>query len=108
MSEAVVVFSTCASLEEARRIARATVEERFAACAQVVPQIQSIYYWQGAVEESAEALVLFKTTAERLPKLEKRIAELHSYDTPEILAVPVGGGAERYLAWLRDSVSPAE
>lgn len=105
MSEAVMVFSTCGSLEEARRIARAIVEARLAACAQVMPEIQSIYRWKGAVEESAEALILFKTTAEKLAEIEKGIAALHSYDTPEIVAVPVSGGAERYLAWLRDSVS---
>lgn len=107
MSEGMVVFSTCATLDEARRIANAAVEERLAACVQIVPQIQSVYRWQGAVEESAEALLLFKTTAERLPDLERRIAELHSYDTPEILAVPANRVAERYLGWLRDSVSAA-
>jgi len=108
MAEAVVVFSTCANLDEARRIARATVEERVAACAQILPQIQSIYRWQGAVEESTEVLVLFKTTQERLPELTRRITELHSYDTPEIVAVPVSGGAEKYLFWLRDSVGAAD
>jgi periplasmic divalent cation tolerance protein len=108
MSQPVVVFSTCANLDEAGRIARATAEERLAACVQIVPHIQSVYRWQGAVEESAEVLLLFKTTAERLPELERRIAELHSYDTPEIIAVPASGGAERYLAWLRDSVGTLE
>ena len=106
MSEALIVFSTCPNLEEARKIGRATVEEGLAACVQVLPQIQSIYRWQGVVEESCEALLLFKTTAELFGGLERRIAQLHSYDTPEVLAVPVSAGAARYLAWLGDSVAP--
>lgn len=101
MSDAVVVFSTCANRKEAQKIARAIVEDRLAACVQLLPPIQSIYRWQGNVEQSREVLMLFKTTAAQFPALEKRIAELHSYDTPEIIAVPVVAGAEKYLAWLR-------
>ena len=102
MFDALIVFSTCATREEAERIARAVVEERLAACVQVLPPIQSIYRWQGAVEQSEEILMLFKTTSAQFPALEKRIAELHSYDTPEIVAVPVAAGAEKYLNWLRE------
>lgn len=106
MSDAVIVFSTCANRDEARKIARAIVEERLAACVQLLGPIQSVYRWQGAVDESEETLLLFKTTQARFPPLEKRIAELHSYDTPEIIAVPVVSGSEKYLAWLHDTLAP--
>ncbi len=105
MSDAVIVFSTCASRKQAQQIARVIVEERLAACVQLLPPIQSVYRWEGAIEQSKEVLMLFKTTAARFSELEKRIAELHSYDTPEIVAVPVIAGAERYLAWLRESTA---
>jgi periplasmic divalent cation tolerance protein len=100
MSDALIVFSTCANRKEALAIARAIVEERLAACVQLLPPIHSVYRWRGAVEQSKEILMLFKTTLAQFSALEKRIAELHSYDTPEILAVPVAAGAEKYLAWL--------
>ena len=108
MSQAIVVFSTCASREEAERIARAIVGERLAACVQLLPAIQSIYRWQGEIEQSDEILMLFKTTSERFPALQRRVEELHSYQTPEIIAVPVTEGAEKYLTWLRDAVDSAE
>jgi periplasmic divalent cation tolerance protein len=100
MSQALVVLSTSASRKEARRIATAVVQDGLAACVQLLPPIYSFYRWQGAIEQSREILMLFKTTASQFPALEKRISELHSYDTPEILAVPVVAGAKRYLAWL--------
>ena len=103
MSEAIIVFSTCANRKEALSIASAIVKDQLAACVQLLPPIRSIYRWQGAIEQSREILMLFKTTAAQFPALEKRIGELHSYDTPEILAVPVVAGAEKYLAWLRES-----
>jgi periplasmic divalent cation tolerance protein len=103
MSDAVIVFSTCANRKEARTIARAIVEERLAACVQLLPPIQSVYRWRGAVQESKEILLLFKTTLAQFAALERRISELHGYETPEILAVPVTAGAEKYLAWLRDT-----
>lgn len=103
MSDALIVFSTCATREEAGRIARAVVEERLAACAQLLPPIQSIYRWQGAIEQSEEILMLFKTTSPHFAALGKRITEMHSYDTPEIIAVPVAAGAEKYLNWLRET-----
>lgn len=104
MSDALIVFSSCANREEARKIASTIVEERFAACVQLLGPMESVYRWQGAVESSEEILMLFKTTQEQFPGLEKRVAELHSYDTPEIIAVPVVGVAGKYLAWLRETL----
>jgi periplasmic divalent cation tolerance protein len=101
VTDALIVFCTCGTAEDARRLARALVEEGLAACVTTLPGVESIYRWQGAVETATEFLLLIKSTQERLPNLERRIVELHSYDTPEILAVPVSAGLDRYLEWLR-------
>src|SRR5579863_4403197 len=107
MTNALIVFATCSNGDEADRIARATVEEKLAACVQVLTPVRSIYRWQGELKIDEEILVLFKTTAERFSALQSRITELHSYETPEILAVPVRAGAEKYLRWLDESTTGA-
>lgn len=96
----VVILITAGSLEEARRLARALVEEKLAACVNCVPGIQSIYRWQGKVEESAEALLIAKTRASLVERVAARVNELHSYELPETIALPIEAGSERYLAWL--------
>lgn len=101
---ALVAFMTARDRDEARRIAHILVEERLAACCNIVEGVTSIYRWEGAVEESTEALVIIKTTEERLPDLARRIPELHSYDVPELIALPITGGSAPYLAWLLDGV----
>lgn len=101
-----VVLTTAATADEARRLGRALVEEKLAACATLVPQVESIYYWQGRVEASAEALLLLKTEAGKLAALEERLHALHSYDTPEFLVLEADAGSERYLRWLHDSLTP--
>jgi len=101
--DVVVVLTTWPSVEMARAVGRMLVEEKLAACANIVPAIESIYRWQGKVETSAEVLVLFKTTEERYAKLECRICELHSYDVPEIIRLPVSGGLPSYLSWVAES-----
>ena len=98
--EAVVVLATAGSEDEAARIARAVVEERLAACVNVVGPIRSIYRWEGAVEDAREWLLVAKARAADVPGLDARIRALHSYDVPEVLALPIVGGAETYLAWL--------
>jgi periplasmic divalent cation tolerance protein len=95
-----MVLSACASTEEALRIARIVVNEGLAACAQVQSPMTSIYRWQGTVEESQEVMVFCKTTHELYPKLETRITELHSCDTPEIVALPITRASAKYLDWL--------
>jgi len=100
-----LVLCTCASGEEAERIGRALVEEHLAACANVFDHpVYSIYRWQGAVEQAREILLLIKTTAARFEAVRKRVEELHSYDTPEIIALPLVAGSEKYLSWLREQV----
>ena len=104
MTGALIVFCTCGNEEEALRLANALVERRLAACVNVLPHIQSIYRWEGKVSKAEEILLLIKTTEERFPAVRDVITELHSYGTPEIVAVPITAGAEPYLAWIRGSV----
>ncbi len=104
MSDAMVIFCTCRDAEEARRIARDLVESRLAACVNILPPMESIYRWRGEIEAAQEVLLLIKTMRERFPALQQRIIHLHSYDTPEIIALPIADGLEKYLAWIRDSV----
>lgn len=96
-----IVFMTAASRDEARMIARALVEEGLAACCNLVGDVESIYRWEGAVETARETLAIIKTTGERFDAVKRRIEELHSYDLPEIIAMPVVAGSEKYLAWVR-------
>ena len=100
-----VAFSTFANAETARNVARTLVEERLAACANIVPQIESIYHWQGKLETSAEVFVIFKTTRDRYPAFEQRLRALHSYDVPEIVAIDIAAGLSAYLNWIVESVS---
>jgi len=101
----VVVLVTAGDAEEAARIGRTLVEERLAACASVVGPIRSVYRWRGAVEEAAEYLLLVKARAAELPALEARVRALHSYQVPEVLALPVAAGSAAYLAWLAESTA---
>jgi periplasmic divalent cation tolerance protein len=102
MTDALVVLVTAPSPEKAAEIARAVVEERLAACGNVVPGLRSIYRWQGAVQEDAEALLVLKTTRARFEALRDRILALHPYQVPEVLALPVEAGSARYLGWIAD------
>jgi len=105
VSDAVAIFCTCRDADEARRIARDLVETRLAACVNILAPVESIYRWQGEIETAQEALLVIKTIRERFPDVQQRILHLHSYDTPEIIALPVAEGLEKYLAWIRESVS---
>lgn len=104
MTDGIIVLSTCSNREEAERIALALVEARLAACVNVLPGIESVYRWEGKVETAREVLLIIKTTEQRLPELRDRIATLHSYEVPEIVAFPIAAGSEKYLAWLREQV----
>ena len=104
-SRVVVVLLTGPTAEVLRAIAGSLVEERLAACVNVLPGATSIYRWEEAVEESEEALAIVKTTAARLRSLEARVGELHPYELPEILAIEPDGGSSVYLNWIRESVT---
>lgn len=99
-----LVLTTVGSLDDGKEMARSLVERRLAACVNFVPNLTSIYRWQGEVEEANEVLLLIKTTENHLPALEAAIRELHSYDVPEFLVLSVESGSRPYLAWLLDSV----
>jgi len=105
MTDKRIVLSTAGSEEEARKIARHLVERKLAACVNIVPQIESIYRWQGKVEEARECLLLIKTTAERFPEVRDALHELHSYDLPECVAITVEDGSSGYLNWIGESVN---
>lgn len=91
---------------DAAGLARTLVEERLAACVNVLPVMTSIYRWKGGVEQDREQQLFIKTTRGQLPALEARIRELHSYDVPEFLVLPTSGGSESYLRWIRESTGP--
>lgn len=99
-----LVLITAPADERAGALARALVEERLAACVNLVPQIRSVYRWEGRVQEDGETLLLVKTTAAALPALERRVGELHPYELPEFLVLPELAGSAGYLGWVRDSV----
>ena len=105
-SAARIVFVMAGNEAEASTIARTLVEEQLAACVNVIAPVRSIYRWRGAIEESNECLLLIKTSACHYTKLERRIKQLHSYEVPEIVAVPLVQGSKDYLKWIADSTKP--
>jgi len=104
--EVLVVLTTWPDAEKARAAARTLVEENLAACANIVPGVESIYRWQGKVETSTEVMMVLKTTGARSAELQARITALHSYEVPEIVVLRVSDGLPRYLRWVESSCSP--
>jgi periplasmic divalent cation tolerance protein len=100
MTDALVVLVTAPTAEKAAELARALVEERLAACGNVVPGLRSIYRWEGKVQDDAEALLLLKTTRGRFEALRERVLALHPYQVPEVIALAVDAGSAPYLAWI--------
>jgi periplasmic divalent cation tolerance protein len=102
-----LVLTTVGSLEEASRIARLVVEERLAACVNIVPGVQSFYWWEGRVNIEEELVLLIKTTAGMVEALETRLGEIHPYDLPEFVVLEPEGLSARYGQWIVDSVRPS-
>ncbi len=100
-----VVLVTAPDLKTGRKLARAALVARLVACVNVIPGIESHYWWQRKIERGAEVLLVMKTATARLAALEKVIVAEHPYDTPEFLVLPISRGTRRYLAWLQDSVA---
>jgi periplasmic divalent cation tolerance protein len=100
-----IVLTTAGSEEEARKIARTLLDRRLAACVNILPEIESIYRWQGNVDEGREWLLLIKTSGELFPVVRDAIRELHSYDLPECIAINIESGSAEYLQWLGDSIT---
>ena len=105
MTDKLVVLVSCGNAAEARRIARAVVDSRLAACVNILPgSVASIYRWKGKVESAKERLLLIKTSRQRLAKLQTKVEQLHSYDVPEFIALPIAAGSHSYLAWLDENL----
>jgi periplasmic divalent cation tolerance protein len=106
MMDAIVVLMTAGSREEAARLAEMIVGARLAACVQIMPEMESIYHWQGQIRRDPEFLLLAKTTQAKFEELEREVRSLHSYETPEIIALPVTTASAPYLSWLTGTVEP--
>ncbi len=104
MTNKIVVFTTCADAAEADRVANHLVENRLAACVAILPAIQSVYRWKGAIEHATEVQLLIKSSRAQFDALRLEIEKLHSYDVPEIVAVPIVDGSPNYLNWLEREI----
>ena len=103
MADEIIVLITAASKDEATRIGTALVNEHIAACANIVPQIRSLFFWEGKAQDESETLIIVKSRLPLLDRIIARVKELHSYSVPEVIALPVIGGSPEYLRWLQDS-----
>jgi len=108
MTELLLVSTSFAEEADAARVARALIDERLIACANIVPGARSLYRWEGVVRDEREVLVLMKTRKQDWTALLSRLHELHPYETPECVAVRVAAGAPRYMAWLEESLAPGD
>ncbi len=103
-AEGIVVLITASSADEAAKIAAALVNEHLAACVNIVPEVNSVFFWEGKARDAREALLICKSRLPIIEKLIKRVKELHSYTVPEIIALPMVAGLQEYLAWVKETV----
>lgn len=101
----IVVFVTAANPKEAKRIASALIRQKLAACVNILEKVSSLFWWQGRVDHAREALLIIKTRKALLSGLIKKVQSLHSYEVPEIIALPIIGGSKKYLKWIDESTS---
>ncbi len=104
MSDKIIVLTNTGSREEAQTIAHALVERKLAACVNIVPGVESTYWWQGKIETARECTLLIKTVRNNFPRVAKTIRELHAYDLPECIALTIDDGSTEYLQWIANSV----
>ena len=102
--ENIIVFVTCADKKEAKKISSALVANRLAACVNIAGNIESVFWWQGKVDSSSEVLLMAKSLKNKFAKITKLVKSLHSYEVPEIIALPVIMGDKKYLGWIKESV----
>lgn len=103
--EVLIVLSTFPGADKAAEVARVLVEEQLVACVNIIPAVRSVYRWQGAVHDDSESLVILKTTRDRFDDLSRRLVQLHPYELPEVIALPLAAGHAPYLAWVVGNVS---
>ena len=101
-----LILVTAPNIKSGRGLAATALKARLVACANLIPKIESHYWWQGKIESSPEVLIIFKTTQSKLKALEKFVIAKHPYDTPEFIVLPITAGSKRYLDWLSASVNP--
>ncbi len=99
--EPILIYVTCPDMELAKAIARVLLEQRLIACANILPQMQSIYSWQGEIKEDSEVVLLLKTRQDLSPDVTQKVVSLHSYDCPAVLEIPLRGGHPEFLAWIQ-------
>lgn len=100
MTDARFIYITCESDDQARAIGRSMVEERLAACANILPGMESVYWWEGKIETGRETVLILKSTSDLVPSLSERVKELHGSEVPCVVALPIDGGNADYLAWI--------
>ena len=105
MTDKRIALTTCDSLEAASTLARSLLEKRCAACVNVVPGVRSFYWWEDEIQEDGEVLLVMKTDAAHLPALTEAVQELHSYDVPELVVLPIEGGSHPYLDWIGENLA---
>lgn len=103
-----IVLVTAPDLKTGRKLAQAALEQHLVACANILPKLESHYWWQGKLESSPECLILFKTTTQKLPALEELILAQHPYETPEFVVIPILGGSSAYLNWITAAVTTSD
>jgi len=108
MTDKIVVLTTCSSAKEAERVARALVEKRLAACVNVMPGVRSVYHWKDAIEEEEEVLLVIKSSRALFDRLRGEIERLHTYELPEVVALPIVDGSQGYLTWLDRELAKTE
>ncbi len=101
----ILVYITCSKIEEAKTIAQTVVSERLAACANIIPQMHSVYIWEGKLCEDQEVVLILKSLEDKYEALAKRVKELHSYDCPCVVAIDVKQANEKYLNWIKQSLT---
>lgn len=108
MTDKILAYTTCSDKTEAEKLATYLVEERLAACVSVLPGVKSLYRWQGKIETDEETLIMIKTSRDLLSTVQRLLERLHSYDLPELIAVPIVDGSPNYLAWLERELTTIE
>ncbi len=104
LPQVIVVLVTTSGEDESERLARVLLDQKLIACANIVPRVHSLFRWEGTIEDSDESLLILKSTSETLPAIKEYIGQHHSYEVPEVLALPVAGGSEEYLTWVTSEV----